>query len=130
MSDSDCLFCNFVAGDPRPDVVHETDTTLAFRDINPQAPTHVLVVPKNHHPNAAALAEAAPDVMADLVRSAAAVAEAEGWARATGSCSTPAPRRGRRSSTSTCTCWAVGRWSGRPDEGNGHDEGRGAPVAW
>lgn len=78
MSDSDCLFCRFVAGDPTPDVVHETATTLAFRDINPQAPTHVLVVPKDHHPNAAALAEAAPDVMADLVRAAAAVAEAEG----------------------------------------------------
>jgi histidine triad (HIT) family protein len=73
----DCLFCSFVAGDPQPDVVHETATTLAFRDINPQAPTHVLVVPKAHHPDAAALTAAHPDVMADLVSTAAAVAEAE-----------------------------------------------------
>ena len=78
MTDPDCLFCRFVAGDPTPDVVHETTTTLAFRDINPQAPTHVLVVPKDHHPNAAALADTAPEVMADLVRAAGAVAEAEG----------------------------------------------------
>ena len=73
MRDPDCLFCRFVAGDPTPDVVHETASTLAFRDINPQAPTHVLVVPKDHHANAAALAEAAPDVMADLIGAAAAV---------------------------------------------------------
>jgi histidine triad (HIT) family protein len=73
----DCLFCSFVAGDPVPDVVHETATTLAFRDINPQAPTHVLVVPKAHHPDAAALTAAAPEVMADLVSTAAAVADAE-----------------------------------------------------
>jgi histidine triad (HIT) family protein len=74
----DCLFCKFVAGDPTPDVVHETSTTLAFRDINPQAPTHVLVVPKAHHQDAAALVVAAPEVMADLVSAAAAVADAEG----------------------------------------------------
>jgi len=73
----DCLFCRFVAGDPKPDVVHETATTLAFRDVNPQAPTHVLVVPRAHHANAAALAVAAPEVMVDLVNAAAAVAEAE-----------------------------------------------------
>ena len=45
MSD-DCLFCKMVAGEIAPDLVHETDTTLAFRDINPQAPTHVLLIPK------------------------------------------------------------------------------------
>jgi histidine triad (HIT) family protein len=74
----DCLFCKFVAGDPKPDVVHETGTTLAFRDINPQAPTHVLVVPKEHHQDAAALAAADPGVVADLVSAAADVADAEG----------------------------------------------------
>lgn len=45
---SDCLFCKMVNGDIKPDVVLETDAVLAFRDINPQAPTHVLVVPKEH----------------------------------------------------------------------------------
>jgi histidine triad (HIT) family protein len=48
---TDCLFCKMVAREIEPDVVHETDTTLAFRDINPQAPTHVLVIPKVHQPN-------------------------------------------------------------------------------
>ena len=45
---SDCLFCKMVNGDIKPDVVFENDYVLAFRDINPQAPTHVLVVPKEH----------------------------------------------------------------------------------
>ena len=75
---SDCLFCKFVSGEIKADVVHETETTLAFRDINPQAPTHVLVVPKAHHVNAAALAAADPQGMADVVGAAAAVAEIDG----------------------------------------------------
>jgi len=45
---TDCLFCKMVSGAIAPDVVFEDDTVLAFRDINPQAPTHVLVVPKQH----------------------------------------------------------------------------------
>ena len=45
---SDCLFCKMVAGEIKPNVVYEDDAVLAFRDINPQAPTHVLVVPKQH----------------------------------------------------------------------------------
>jgi histidine triad (HIT) family protein len=75
---SDCLFCKFVSGEITPDVVHETETTLAFRDINPQAPTHVLVVPKAHHENAAALAAADPAGVAAVVEAAGAVAEQEG----------------------------------------------------
>jgi histidine triad (HIT) family protein len=74
----DCLFCKIVAGEVPADVVHETSTTLAFRDVEPQAPTHVLVVPREHRPDAAALAEEAPDVVVDLIRAAAAVAEQEG----------------------------------------------------
>lgn len=75
---ADCLFCKFVAREIEPDVVHETETTLAFRDINPQAPTHVLVVPKAHHPNIAAVAEADPALVADLFRAAKAVADIDG----------------------------------------------------
>lgn len=45
---SDCLFCKMVAGDIQPDVVYENDNVLAFKDINPQAPVHVLVIPKAH----------------------------------------------------------------------------------
>ncbi|MFI3198017.1 MAG: histidine triad nucleotide-binding protein [Methylococcaceae bacterium] len=43
-----CLFCKMVAGEIKPDVVFEDDTVLAFRDINPQAPTHILIIPKIH----------------------------------------------------------------------------------
>jgi histidine triad (HIT) family protein len=45
---TDCLFCKMVAGDIKPDVVFENDHILAFRDINPQAPFHILVIPKRH----------------------------------------------------------------------------------
>lgn len=78
MSEESCLFCSFVSREIEPDVVHETDTTLAFRDINPQAPTHVLVIPKVHQPTFAALAQHAPEVVADLGTTVAAVAEKEG----------------------------------------------------
>lgn len=45
---TDCLFCKMINGEIKPDTVLETDSVLAFRDINPQAPTHVLVIPKQH----------------------------------------------------------------------------------
>jgi len=45
---SDCLFCKMINGDIQPDTVYEDDNVLAFRDINPQAPTHILVIPKQH----------------------------------------------------------------------------------
>jgi histidine triad (HIT) family protein len=75
---SDCLFCRMVRGEIPPDVVRETDRTLAFRDINPQAPTHVLVVPKDHHATLGALAAADPGLTAELAAAAHAVAVQEG----------------------------------------------------
>jgi len=45
---TDCLFCKIVAGEIKPSVVFESERILAFRDINPQAPTHVLIIPKQH----------------------------------------------------------------------------------
>lgn len=72
-----CLFCSFVSGDTTPEVVLETESSLAFRDIAPQAPSHVLVVPKAHHATLAELAQADPDALTDLVRAAAEVAQAE-----------------------------------------------------
>ena len=44
----DCLFCKILAGDIPADIVYESDTAVGFRDINPQAPTHVLVIPRKH----------------------------------------------------------------------------------
>ena len=77
-TDDDCLFCKIVSGDIPADVVKETGTVLAFRDLEPQAPTHVLIVPRSHHPDAAALAAAEPDALVDLVAAAGQVAEQEG----------------------------------------------------
>ncbi|MEU9254802.1 histidine triad nucleotide-binding protein [Streptomyces sp. NPDC048270] len=71
---ADCLFCKIVAGNIPATVVRETETTFAFRDINPQAPTHVLVIPKVHYPDAASLAAAEPAVTADLLAEAGRIA--------------------------------------------------------
>ncbi|MGW8951620.1 histidine triad nucleotide-binding protein [Streptomyces sp. NPDC055709] len=71
---ADCLFCKIVAGEVPATVVRESETTVAFRDINPQAPTHVLVIPKVHYPDAGTLAAAEPGVAADILREAAEVA--------------------------------------------------------
>lgn len=76
-----CLFCAIVAGGVPADVVLETPGTVAFRDINPQAPTHVLVVPRAHHATAAELAAADPALTSQLVEACAAVADREGLQR-------------------------------------------------
>ena len=73
----DCLFCKIAAGEIPATIVRETDTTVAFRDINPQAPTHVLVIPRVHYPDAAALAAADPAATVDVLRESAAVAAQE-----------------------------------------------------
>ena len=78
MSDDDCLFCKIVAGDVPADVVHEGERVLAFRDINAQAPTHVLVVPRDHHPDVGALAAADARSLAELAVAAKEIARAEG----------------------------------------------------
>ncbi|NUR66474.1 MAG: histidine triad nucleotide-binding protein [Streptomyces sp.] len=74
---ADCLFCKIVEGHIPATIVRESDTTVAFRDINPQAPTHVLVIPKVHYRDAAALAAAEPTIAADVLREAQTVADEE-----------------------------------------------------
>jgi len=74
----DCIFCKIVAGDLPGDVVGETEHSVAFRDVMPQAPTHVLVVPRSHLENAAAVAEAEPATLADMFLLARTVADQEG----------------------------------------------------
>ncbi|MEU6541057.1 histidine triad nucleotide-binding protein [Streptomyces sp. NPDC047000] len=71
----DCLFCKIVGGHLPATIVRETETTVAFRDINPQAPTHVLVIPKAHYPDAATLAARAPQLAADVLRESQAIAD-------------------------------------------------------
>jgi histidine triad (HIT) family protein len=72
------LFCAVVAGEIPATVVGETDRVLAFRDINPQAPIHVLVIPKEHYPNVAALAAADNVLLGEVILEAHRVAAAEG----------------------------------------------------
>ncbi len=78
MVDESCLFCRILAGDVQAEKVLETDSVLAFRDINPQAPVHVLVIPKSHHPTLAELAEADPDSAVAVLTAAGQVAQQEG----------------------------------------------------
>ena len=84
MSDSPhsdaCLFCRIASGAIPATVVREDEQTVAFRDVDPQAPTHVLVVPRRHVPNVAALAKEAPEEVAPLMAAVAAVAAQEGVA--------------------------------------------------
>jgi histidine triad (HIT) family protein len=75
---SDCPFCKIVARQIPADIVYETAMTLAFRDLEPQAPTHVLVIPKEHQPDVMALALSAPAGLVDLFQAVGAVATQEG----------------------------------------------------
>jgi len=75
---SDCLFCRIVAGEIPATVVLDTDEVLALRDIAPAAPTHVVVVPKAHHVDVAALTAADPGLAGRLLAAGAAVAAQEG----------------------------------------------------
>jgi histidine triad (HIT) family protein len=77
-STEDCLFCRVVAGGVPADVVARTEHSLAFRDIDPAAPTHVLVVPTRHVSDLATLGTASADELADVVALAARVAQSEG----------------------------------------------------
>ena len=62
----DCLFCSIVAGDIPSAVRADTENVLAFDDVNPVAPTHVLVIPKRHIESAAEIAEADSALLAEL----------------------------------------------------------------
>ena len=77
---SDCIFCSIAAGDVPADVVLRTDRVVAFRDIAPRAPVHVLVIPVDHHSDVPAVAAADPLLAAELLQVAFQAAEAEGVA--------------------------------------------------
>jgi histidine triad (HIT) family protein len=72
---ADCIFCRIVAGQFPADVVRTGERVLAFRDLNPQAPTHVLVIPKAHFADVQELAVGDPDALAELVRLGAGIAQ-------------------------------------------------------
>jgi histidine triad (HIT) family protein len=75
---TDCLFCKIAAGEIPATLVRQTETTVAFRDIQPKAAVHVLVIPKQHYVDVAALAQDDPALAGQILEAAAAVAEGEG----------------------------------------------------
>ncbi len=77
---ADCLFCKMIAGEITPDTVYEDDDVLAFRDINPQAPTHVLVVPKQHVATLNDLDDSNASLVGKMMLAAASIARQEGFA--------------------------------------------------
>lgn len=66
MTEKDCLFCKIARKDLDSETLHESDEILAFKDINPAAPTHVLVIPKKHVASAADLEAADAGVLAEI----------------------------------------------------------------
>ena len=76
----DCLFCGIASGEIPAKTVRESSRAIAFRDINPQAPTHVLVIPRDHYPNLAALAAAGDGLLDEVATLAGQIAEDEGVA--------------------------------------------------
>ena len=75
---SSCLFCRIVAREVPAEIVHSTDTVLAFRDIDPGAPTHLLLIPKEHIRDVRDLEDRHGGMLADLFQAAAHLAKAEG----------------------------------------------------
>ena len=80
MSNENCLFCKILAGDIPADIVYESDTAIAFRDINPQAPTHVLIIPRKHISTINDIGDDDQDIVRSLYSAAREIAAAEGLA--------------------------------------------------
>ena len=78
MAAKECLFCKIVTGDIPADVVYSDDDVLAFRDINPRAPIHVLVIPKEHLDSLASVADEHRDLMGHIMLVAREIAKDEG----------------------------------------------------
>lgn len=77
---SDCLFCKIIAGEIPSSKVYEDDKVYAFRDINPEAPVHVLIIPKAHISSANELTEENADVIKEVFLAAKKIAASEGLA--------------------------------------------------
>ncbi|MGH2539666.1 MAG: histidine triad nucleotide-binding protein [Actinomycetota bacterium] len=78
--DSSCLFCRIAAHEIPADVVRESDRVIAFRDVDPKAPTHILLIPKEHLTSVADLSDHHGEVLVDIVQAASQLAGAEGIA--------------------------------------------------
>jgi histidine triad (HIT) family protein len=80
MADSECLFCRIAAGEIPSELVHQDDEVVAFRDIAPRAPTHVLVIPRRHITSALDVGEEDAVLLGRIFAVAASIARAEGIA--------------------------------------------------
>ncbi len=80
MSQANCLFCKILAGDIPADIVYESEAVIAFRDINPQAPTHVLIIPRKHIETINDIAEEDQLLVGSLYSAVREIAAAEGIA--------------------------------------------------
>jgi histidine triad (HIT) family protein len=80
MSERDCLFCRIVDGDLSADIVYENDSLVAFRDIDPKAPTHILLIPRRHIATMNDLQEGDIALTGELFTTAARIAADEGLA--------------------------------------------------
>ena len=76
--ENSCLFCRIVAGEIPAKLVYEDDEVVAFRDTNPQAPVHILLIPKEHIASAAEIDDRHAGMLADIVQAASHLADAEG----------------------------------------------------
>ncbi len=74
----DCIFCQIVAGKIPSDIVYQDEEVAAFRDINPQAPVHLLIIPKKHIPSLAHLSETESPLIGHMVNTANELAKGEG----------------------------------------------------
>lgn len=75
---ADCIFCKIIAGEIPSTKVYEDDVCLAFRDINPQTPTHILVIPKTHIASVAEITAENSGVVSHVFEKIAEIAKAEG----------------------------------------------------
>lgn len=82
MPDSDCIFCRIGSHELKADIVYENDAVVAFRDINPQAPTHVLIVPRKHVSTINDLEPGDAEIVGALFLAAKEIAAAEGLSEA------------------------------------------------
>lgn len=72
--DPDCIFCKIIEEQIPAEVIYRSENVVAFNDLNPQAPTHVLIIPTVHTENAASLAKMSPTIIADLFNAASQIA--------------------------------------------------------
>ena len=76
----DCLFCKIASGEIPAEKIYEDDTVIAFSDINPTAPVHVIIIPKQHFATTLEMSEEAPELFGSMIKASSIVARKKGIA--------------------------------------------------